>query len=241
MATSISKQLINQLVAIRKTVVTIPHTTITEKLSVTLLEKCNGYSIVVHDKLEWMRLMRQLHEIYWAWINPRGISFSYGKFADLCCNLWKQVYQLGIYIDYKLIYRKYKSFESKIPRAHGIIRNSQDLNKILLVRHHNDYLWSLPGGKLENGETHDDAVLRELYEEVNFISDKNTKWIGSPKFRGLNACYHIIITPHSKPKTNCPFEIAEVKWFSLQNMPQNTKLLRRYLGIYDILWKYKNK
>lgn len=227
-----------QLSAIRRKICAIPHTSTTENLPVTLIEKRIGYSVVVKDPKIWMKLMRQLHEMYWDWINPRGIKFSYSKFGKLCSMLWKRIHQIGIYVDYKTVYKKYKNFESKIPRSHAIIRNSYDLDKILLVKHHGDDLWSLPGGKLEDGEGYGNALLRELYEEVNFTPNNNTLFVGNPKIIGSNACYEIWTLPRSKVRTNSPFEIDEVKWFSLKKMPSNTRLLRRYLNNYCIPWQY---
>lgn len=238
MADSIYKQLTQHLVDIRHMVKAIPHTTITANMSVIVLEKRDGYSIVVHDHHKWMKAMREMYESYWDWVNPRGIKFSHVGFADLCGDLWENIHQLGVYIDYRAIYKKYKTLESKIPRSHAIIRNSNNPDKILLVRHHTDKNWSLPGGKLEEGETYDQAVMRELYEEINFVYDDNVKRAGGPKFCGANVCYHMWILPRRKYKTNSPYEIAEVKWFSLSNMPASTKLLRRYLNIYNITWKY---
>lgn len=236
---NIKHKLLIQLSAIRQKIRAIPHTSITEKIKYTIIEKRSGYSIIVNNKKVWMKLMRQLHEIYWDWLSQRGIKFSYCKFGNLCTNLWNDIQHVGVFIHYKTVYKRYKVFESKIPRSHAIIRNSQNLDKILLVKHHCGDLWSLPGGKLEENESYGNALLRELYEEVNFVPNKNTIFIGNPKFSGSNACYEIWTLPRSRPRTNSPDEIEEVKWFSLNAMPENTKLLRRYLSMYCITWNDK--
>lgn len=234
---NINHKLLRQLSAIRRKIRAVPHTSITAKLNYIIIEKRPGYNIIINNKKLWMKLMRQLHEIYWEWVNSRGIKFSYNRFSNLCSNLWKDIHHVGIFIKYMTVYRCYKTYESKIPRAHAIIRNSQDTDKILLVKHHCDELWSLPGGKLEENESYGTALLRELYEEVNFTPNQNTLFDGNPVFSGNNACYAIWVLPRSKPRTNSPNEIEEVKWFSLQKMPKNTKLLRRYLTLYKVAYK----
>lgn len=238
---NIREKLISQLGNIRQSIRIIPHTTITENIPVTLLEKRPGYSIVVYNKDSWMKKMRQLHEIYWNWINPRGLTFNYGKFTELCSKLWRYVHHYGTYVDYKIIYKRYKTLESRLPRSHAIIRDIRNPDKILLIKHHNEKLWSLPGGKLEDGENYDQALFRELYEEVNFEPTAHTLFIGNPKYHGNNASYEIWTKMPNDLKTNSPYEIAEVKWFSLRQMPENTKLLRRYLLAHNVKWKYINK
>src|SRR3989344_683302 len=41
--------------------------------------------------------------------------------------------------------------------------------------------WSLPGGILERGETHEQCLIRELHEEINF-KPKNYTYLGSLGF-----------------------------------------------------------
>ena len=51
----------------------------------------------------------------------------------------------------------------------AIIRN--DENKILVVRHggqsDHPYKWEFPGGKVENGESEEDCIIREIREELD--------------------------------------------------------------------------
>ena len=65
--------------------------------------------------------------------------------------------------------------------SRAIILNSQ--NKIFLFQYNFDYfaggnvVWITPGGGLEEGETFDMALIRELYEELGIVINKNFKQI----------------------------------------------------------------
>ena len=78
----------------------------------------------------------------------------------------------------------------------GVIIN--DSNKILLLLRKNDPeagCWSIPGGSVEFGEKVEDALVREIYEELNIkvkiekllrvtnhiINDKKIHWV-SPAY-----------------------------------------------------------
>ena len=72
----------------------------------------------------------------------------------------------------KLIKGKYKSIE-ELPYRQGVIGIViNDKNEYLVVQmvDYAENQWRFPGGGLDEGETHQDALLRELKEELN--SDK---------------------------------------------------------------------
>jgi 8-oxo-dGTP diphosphatase len=106
-----------------------------------------------------------------------------------------------------------------------IIKNS----RVLLIRRQNsdtfDQMWSNPGGKIEPGESVEDAVIRELQEEIGVtvgvlgrISEYQD-YKGNTLIGRYTGCLVEIIDgePHRKETE----KIAEVKYFPLDNLPEN--------------------
>lgn len=52
----------------------------------------------------------------------------------------------------------------EVPTASGLVFD--DDNRVLLIRHSENGLWSLPGGMIEPYESPTDAAIREVYEET---------------------------------------------------------------------------
>lgn len=185
--------------------------------------------ILVNSQINWMNKMRKLHEIYWDWINPRGIHFCRTKFVQLCNNLWK--YSIGeTKVNYIKMYNKYKTLEKQIPCSYAFIQNPE-FDKVLLIRHHTTNLWSLPGGKREKNESFEDCLSRELQEEIGIcikpeLIKNNSKianyFVSRRKFK----CYNFILPENVWFQTYSPYEIAEIKWFPLNKLPSVTKLFK---------------
>jgi ADP-ribose pyrophosphatase YjhB (NUDIX family) len=56
-----------------------------------------------------------------------------------------------------------------LPSVTGIVFDGSD--RILLVRQHEDGVWSTPGGCIEPDESPADAVVREVWEETGLYTD----------------------------------------------------------------------
>jgi 8-oxo-dGTP diphosphatase len=90
---------------------------------------------------------------------------------------------------------------------------------------HGEGTWTMPGGKLEFGESFEDGAKREVYEETG-IKLKKVKVICVNNDKNEYA-HFITIGLFSddfsgEPKVMEPDEITEWKWFDLKNLP--TKL-----------------
>ncbi len=94
---------------------------------------------------------------------------------------------------------------------------------VLLVKH--TYLdgWFLPGGRVDKSETLQDAIKRELIEELSLtdISVDGLHWVYNSVKEYKND--HIILfkcSTKQQPKISCR-EIADVDFFPLDNLPED--------------------
>ena len=92
--------------------------------------------------------------------------------------------------------------------------------------------WSLPGGRVEFMERLEDAVVRELREELgitveveslvcvtnHIVPDENAHWV-SPAYR--------VRLISGVPQNLEPGKTAAIEWFSLSNLPENLSISAR--------------
>ena len=89
---------------------------------------------------------------------------------------------------------------------------------------HGEGSWTMPGGKLHFGESFEQAVIREVFEETGIKIDKE-------KLKVICLTNDIVEDAHfvtigflcndfeGEPKVMEPDEITEWKWFSLDELP----------------------
>ena len=114
----------------------------------------------------------------------------------------------------------------KIELAGAILLDKE--NRILLMHRNTKDLkqWELPGGKLEKNETPEQAVIRELKEELNIIV-QIIKYIGFKEFEdnGVMLKYHWY---NCKIDTGMPELMEEkfddIKYFSKEELDTNKEL-----------------
>ena len=116
-------------------------------------------------------------------------------------------------------------FSRKIPlvvAAGGMVRNKK--GKVLFIYRNNK--WDLPKGKLEKGESIENAALREVKEEtgVKNLVIKNY----------LKTTYHIF-------KRNGVYRLKKVVWFDMTTTFKGKLTPQKNEGITKVKWKGSKK
>lgn len=108
-------------------------------------------------------------------------------------------------------------------KAAGILFHKN--GKVLLLKRRNkggdhDGEWDLPGGRLEDDETSEEAAIRECYEETNLKADPDDL-VYLSRFRGERADY-VSFSCGNIPDT--PVKISDehrkFKWFPITKLPK---------------------
>ena len=96
-----------------------------------------------------------------------------------------------------------------------------DKDKKALLAKRRDYdLWNLPGGGVDAGETPEEALEREILEEIS-AKVKNKKLCGVYFKRGKDEvvfAYLVKVKPFTFKPTD---EAKEIKYFSVAQLPEN--------------------
>ncbi len=118
-------------------------------------------------------------------------------------------------------------------------------NQVLLIKHTYVLGWYTIGGGVGKKETPQEAIIRELFEEVGITVMESPTLFGIyyndvEKRNDYIAFY--IVENFEIIERKC-FEIAEKKWFSLENLPPDItpatkRRIEEYMGIRKITEKW---
>lgn len=97
-----------------------------------------------------------------------------------------------------------------------------DAGRLLLLEHEfrPDSRWGIPGGFINKGEPPDDAVQRELLEEVALEVDEVRFLFARTLARPRQVEIYFACKPKSVP-TPSSFEIRRAEWFATDNLPDD--------------------
>jgi len=118
-------------------------------------------------------------------------------------------------------YRKARGFRTLGVR--GLVLDRDD--RVALVLH--TYLdnWYLPGGGVIRGESYQQALVRELREEVGLSDFSIERVLGvyhdTVTLKDDHVVVFVVRTPSSAPAIDSadPLEIQETRWFALDALP----------------------
>ena len=116
-------------------------------------------------------------------------------------------------------------------------------NKLLLVQQNRpkevDGKWSIPGGKVDEGETFKEAVIREIKEETG-LDVISLEYLNIKQAKPHHTIKHIFKV-ETKGEVSFPEdELMNAKWFSLDEIKKMKDKLRKP-WVLEIIEEYFNK
>lgn len=121
----------------------------------------------------------------------------------------------------------WKISKCKKSRARAIILNA-DKSKILLVKNITYQSFHLPGGGIEAGESSQDAVVREVQEELG-MNVTVLYSLGRYAYKKNDKHVEIFVTQTTSVDFKMQWELDDASWFPLTQLPELRKTTRQAL------------
>lgn len=115
---------------------------------------------------------------------------------------------------------------SLAPAAISIIFNEND-KQLLLVKRHDVPVWVLPGGGIDQGETPEIAVRREVFEETGYRISIIRQTAEYHPINRLAALTYVFLCRIEEGEPQTSSETASIAFFSLQNLPKSLLSVHR--------------
>lgn len=104
---------------------------------------------------------------------------------------------------------------------------SNERQKVLILKRRDVPMWVLPGGGVDQGETPDEAVLREIFEETGFKTKVKKKAAEYSPINNLTRTTHVYECEIVEGEMTTGAETKEVKFCSFEELPENFFVLHR--------------
>lgn len=195
-----------------------------------------GEFIIKGEKVKvFFKIMHEIRNAYWELIDRQDLRFILPKFYSFCNKAYPK-----LRVSFKSYYNSFRYLEKRIPRMYAYIVNPEE-TKILLVKNYDplegleNYQssgWSLPGGKIEGGESQEECLRREIKEELD-IDEENykIKELGEVKFQEKEAkIFKVILDSNVNFKAQ-PFEIEKAEWFYFDELPKLVNMASKALSL----------
>jgi 8-oxo-dGTP diphosphatase len=116
----------------------------------------------------------------------------------------------------------------------GVIVLSDDQKRVLLQKREDFRVWSIPAGRMEDGETREEAGIRETREETGYLVQPG-QFVGEywrPQMpRGGDLLYVYVGHVTGGNPEDRGWESVAVDWFDTDQLPRNTvRFAREYLA-----------
>ena len=100
----------------------------------------------------------------------------------------------------------------------------RDDGRLLFVDQRHSEGWALPGGLLRRGEDPDDAVVREVAEEIGVSLTSSELPVPvaavNPRVRRVDLVYVLDAPADARPQQEDAAEVRRVGWFAADQLPE---------------------
>ncbi len=145
------------------------------------------------------------------------------RFFETVLELLNQSIESGICIyheDLDAVWKHFQNTFKTIEAAGGLVKNPSD--QVLFIKRFG--VWDLPKGKIEKGESREDAAIREVEEECHVF--------GLKVLNPLTTTYHIYYSKKQKPV------LKIVYWYEMLCKNEHQHLTpQTEEGIEKVVWK----
>ena len=127
-----------------------------------------------------------------------------------------------------------KGFNRKLTKAQKVITGaavlSQDRTKVLLVQGHGNGKWSLPKGKVDEGETYEMAACREVFEETGVDISQDLNPDMKKYIKGLygGSVVYFVSGDYVPDRCYRRNEVDDIRWFDV-TAPEVPEALKKAL------------